>query len=170
MLGEVQYGGRVTDDFDKRLLNTFCRVWFHENMFLDNFKFYQGYTIPKFLLLADIKQHIENLPLVDTPEVGFCSLRSSRKLFTKNLGKSNMPVVQLILSKAAVERHLWKFTEIESLEFKQVFSLAYALEQSLLKALKNCMLFWYVYFHLSTENGVAAVFLILKSSELVFSP
>ncbi len=69
MLGEVQYGGRVTDDFDKRLLNTFCRVWFHENMFGESFKFYQGYTIPRCNTLNDFKAHIEELPMVDSPEV-----------------------------------------------------------------------------------------------------
>ncbi|XP_028288430.1 dynein heavy chain 5, axonemal [Parambassis ranga] len=72
MLGEVQYGGRVTDDMDKRLLNTFTRVWFSENTFSDKFCFFRGYTIPtpaKAKAVQDILQHIEALPLVDSPEV-----------------------------------------------------------------------------------------------------
>uniref|UniRef100_A0A4W3JT40 Dynein heavy chain 5, axonemal-like n=1 Tax=Callorhinchus milii TaxID=7868 RepID=A0A4W3JT40_CALMI len=69
MLGEVQYGGRVTDDLDKQLLNTFARVWFGENMFSDKFCFFKDYVIPKGKTIQDILQYIESLPLVDTPEV-----------------------------------------------------------------------------------------------------
>ncbi|XP_036448538.1 LOW QUALITY PROTEIN: dynein heavy chain 5, axonemal [Colossoma macropomum] len=69
MLGEVQYGGRVTDDMDKRLLNTFTRIWFSESMFGDKFCFYKGYTIPKAKMLQEYHTHIDTLPLVDTPEV-----------------------------------------------------------------------------------------------------
>ena len=39
---KVQYGGRVTDDLDKCLLNTFTRVWFSENTCGDKFCFYKG--------------------------------------------------------------------------------------------------------------------------------
>ncbi|XP_072235150.1 dynein axonemal heavy chain 5-like, partial [Leuresthes tenuis] len=70
MLGEVQYGGRVTDDLDKRLLNTFTRVWFSENTFRDDFCFYQGYRVPSNpKTVQDVLQHIEALPPLDSPEV-----------------------------------------------------------------------------------------------------
>uniref|UniRef100_A0A8C2T2W8 Dynein heavy chain 5, axonemal-like n=1 Tax=Coturnix japonica TaxID=93934 RepID=A0A8C2T2W8_COTJA len=69
MLGEVQYGGRVTDDLDKALLNTFARVWFGEHMFSDKFCFYKDYVIPKGKTVEDYLQYIEQLPVVDTPEV-----------------------------------------------------------------------------------------------------
>ncbi|CAK6983241.1 LOW QUALITY PROTEIN: dynein axonemal heavy chain 5-like, partial [Scomber scombrus] len=70
MLGEVQYGGRVTDDLDKRLLNTFTRVWFSENTFSEKFFFYRGYSVPtKAKTVQEVLQHIEALPLVDSPEV-----------------------------------------------------------------------------------------------------
>ena len=67
---KVQYGGRVTDDLDKCLLNTFTRVWFSENTCGDKFCFYKGYTIPRAKSVSEYLQHIETLPLVDSPEVG----------------------------------------------------------------------------------------------------
>ena len=69
MLGEVQYGGRVTDDFDKRLLNTFTSVWFNSELMSPDFNFHEGYTIPECTNLEEYQDFICGLPLHDTPEV-----------------------------------------------------------------------------------------------------
>nr|KAF6461745.1 dynein axonemal heavy chain 8 [Molossus molossus] len=69
MIGEVQYGGRVTDDFDKRLLNCFARVWFSEKMFEPSFCFYTGYKIPVCKTLDQYFEYIQSLPFLDNPEV-----------------------------------------------------------------------------------------------------
>ena len=69
MIGEVQYGGRVTDDFDKRLLCTFCKEWFKDEMFLPSFKFYEKYEIPNCKSVQQHLEFIDKLPPVDTPEV-----------------------------------------------------------------------------------------------------
>ena len=69
MLGEVQYGGRVTDDFDKRLLCTFTNVWFSEGLLQPGFKFYEGYPLPDFKTIDEYMDHIINMPLQDIPEV-----------------------------------------------------------------------------------------------------
>ncbi|KAJ9594442.1 hypothetical protein L9F63_014127 [Diploptera punctata] len=69
MLGEVQYGGRVTDDYDKRLLNTFTKVWFSELMFSDTFEFFKGYKIITFKNVTDYLAKIEEMPPLDPPQV-----------------------------------------------------------------------------------------------------
>jgi dynein heavy chain len=69
MMCEVHYGGRVTDDVDRRLLNTYGKLWFGDHMFTEQFQFYKGYIIPNFKSIEDYRKFIEELPLDDTPEV-----------------------------------------------------------------------------------------------------
>lgn len=69
MLGEVMYGGRVTDDFDKRLLITYCQVWFNEHLLLPGFEFYRGYKVPITRNLSQYVDYINGLQAYDTPEV-----------------------------------------------------------------------------------------------------
>ncbi|XP_054290039.1 dynein axonemal heavy chain 8-like [Macrosteles quadrilineatus] len=68
MLGEVQYGGRVTDDYDKRLLNTFTKVWFSEAMFAEDYRFNTGYGILVYRNLNEYLEAIDNMSPTDPPQ------------------------------------------------------------------------------------------------------
>lgn len=69
MIGECQYGGRVTDDCDKTLLKTFTSKWFGEQMFRPNFIFSdKSYNMPKYNKMEDVINFINVLPQSDKPE------------------------------------------------------------------------------------------------------
>lgn len=72
MLGEVQYGGRVTDDYDKRLLNTFAKVFFSEKMFDEDYTFFAGpppYKVMRFKTQEEYLASISEMDVVDLPQV-----------------------------------------------------------------------------------------------------
>ncbi|KER25686.1 hypothetical protein T265_14170, partial [Opisthorchis viverrini] len=69
MIAEIQYGGRVTDDFDLRLLITITRTYFQERMFAPEFELTTNYPIPRFSSPNEYLNYIANdLPQRDSPE------------------------------------------------------------------------------------------------------
>ncbi|CAB3256562.1 unnamed protein product [Arctia plantaginis] len=68
MVSAVQYGGRVTDDFDNRLLTTFTRVWFTDQLFNEDFQFYKGYGIMQFKNISEYIEEIEKMKTTDPPQ------------------------------------------------------------------------------------------------------
>jgi len=72
MLCEVLYGGRVTDDYDRRLLASYGIAWFDNNLFQPTFSFFPGnalYSLPNCATIQEYRAVIDKLPLVDTPEI-----------------------------------------------------------------------------------------------------
>jgi hypothetical protein len=52
MISDIQYGGKVTDDHDRHLLNTYAKHWFGNWLFEPNYAFYKGYDMPIEVSLA----------------------------------------------------------------------------------------------------------------------
>ena len=69
MICDVQYGGRITDDYDRRLFNTYGQVWLSTAIFDANFRFHEGYKIPQVMEVSDYRKAIEKLPLIDSPNL-----------------------------------------------------------------------------------------------------
>ncbi|XP_064550918.1 dynein axonemal heavy chain 10 [Drosophila montana] len=77
LIGEVMYGGRVIDDFDRRITNCYMNEYMGDFLFdvFQSFHFYEDehvdYCLPEeeTVLKEDFIAHIDKLPLVNKPDV-----------------------------------------------------------------------------------------------------
>eukprot|EP00768_Dysnectes_brevis_P002834 gnl/Dysnectes_brevis/2072_a2396_807.p1 GENE.gnl/Dysnectes_brevis/2072_a2396_807~~gnl/Dysnectes_brevis/2072_a2396_807.p1 ORF type:complete len:4631 (+),score=1942.19 gnl/Dysnectes_brevis/2072_a2396_807:116-13894(+) len=69
MISEIHLGGRVTDDFDRRLLLSYSEEWVNPRVLSPEFNFYQGYSIPTFANITELRAAIELMPLMDKPQI-----------------------------------------------------------------------------------------------------
>jgi dynein heavy chain len=71
LIAEINYGGRVTDDKDVRLITALLLSYLNEDVMKGEYKFSRSgiYHSPKDLDLSSVKEYISNLPLEDDPEI-----------------------------------------------------------------------------------------------------
>ncbi|XP_032099375.1 dynein heavy chain 6, axonemal isoform X2 [Sapajus apella] len=69
--GEITYGGRVTDTWDQRCLRTILKRFFSPETLEEDYKYSESgiYFAPIADSLQEFKDYIENLPLIDDPEI-----------------------------------------------------------------------------------------------------
>jgi dynein heavy chain, axonemal len=80
MVSEAQYGGKITDDLDKRLFKTYAMNWLNPGVLDSSFTFNPEspinpipdnfeYTVPDLNEVAKYKSFCTTMPRIDTPEV-----------------------------------------------------------------------------------------------------
>jgi dynein heavy chain len=71
MIGEINYGGRATDEWDKRTLNSILSIFMKEEVLDDTYKFSHSgtYYVPKNTDYNGYRKYVTNLPDSDDPEI-----------------------------------------------------------------------------------------------------
>jgi len=69
MICDVQYGGRITDDFDRTCFMAYTTAWMNASILDTSFRFYDIYRIPYGLEVEAYRKYIEKLPLIDAPAI-----------------------------------------------------------------------------------------------------
>ncbi len=71
MICEVHYGGKITDDRDRDMFNTYGECWLRPEVADPKFKFADGYTIPQVeeREKSRYEEYIDKLPAIDQPQV-----------------------------------------------------------------------------------------------------
>ena len=69
MISEIQYGGRITDDWDRRQMNTYAESFFCQAVLEPGYSFLKGYSIPMATEINAFREHVNTYPSTDIPEV-----------------------------------------------------------------------------------------------------
>jgi len=69
MICDVHYGGKITDDFDRKLFKTYGEKWLNSTLKNPNFQFNDGYEIPEVEDRTSYVEYIEKMETIDMPEV-----------------------------------------------------------------------------------------------------
>ena len=69
--GHINYGGRVTDDWDRRCLLSMLKRYYCTDILDDSYKFSASgiYSAPTNGPVDIYRKYIDSLPMVDEPEV-----------------------------------------------------------------------------------------------------
>lgn len=69
--GHINYGGRVTDDWDRRCLITLLKKFYTTSILEDKYQFSDShiYMIPGLGTIENYRENIEQLPLHEDPAV-----------------------------------------------------------------------------------------------------
>lgn len=89
LAGECNYGGRVTDDKDRRCMEMIMENFYTPEIFDDNYKFSPSgiYFAPKFTDYNGYIKYLKDLPAISEPEI--FGLHSNANI-TKNMNETNM--------------------------------------------------------------------------------
>jgi dynein heavy chain len=71
MIGEINYGGRVTDDWDRRTLRSILSIFIRPEILDDTYRFSHSglYYVPPDTTIDQYKTYVERLPHSDDPEI-----------------------------------------------------------------------------------------------------
>ena len=69
--GHINYGGRVTDDWDRVCLISILKKYYTQDILEDGYMLSQSgtYYVPEVGTLTSFKDYISQLPIIDSPEV-----------------------------------------------------------------------------------------------------
>lgn len=92
LIGEAMYGGRVTDDFDRRVMNCYLEEYCGNFIFDTNQKFFfsqagYDYVVPSLNNHEQYLESIENIPIFTNPGV-FGLHANAEIIYFQNYAKS----------------------------------------------------------------------------------